>query len=503
MGWGMVQGLRGATWAIGLLAALAPASLYGQCVSEASAYGINAHAPQGAGLPVLLNEVQACGIGWIRVDFVWAWVEPSQDSFDWSMYDSIVAAANARGLHIYATIGHTPAWATTGSEGIGVPTNAADFYDICYRAAQRYQASIHYWGLWNEPNLSQFWAGTQAQYIELILKNGADAIHAAATTTKACGPELAHLSSGSWDTWLTECINQAGTRLDVVTHHGYSSSGYSGVTDKLEKAPFWPWDPPSVKQVLQNTGWYGKPFWLTETGWESANVGETNQANYYTGLLTDWFTGQPSRSWVHKIFFYELNDTQAFANISFGILGQDPTYARKPAFTAYQAFIAAHPASPAAPAKTGSPVPANLATAISTHPALTWASATCANSYDVYFGTSSPGIFVGNQTAVSFSPGALPRSTTFYWRVDAVNGSAKTTGDVWRFVTETAPGDFDLDGDVDQSDFSFLQICISGRGEAFTPPCSSADLDGEGDVDDLDVTVFLGCMGGAEQVPGC
>jgi len=148
--------------------------------------------------------------------------------------------------------------------------------------------------MWNEPNLSQFWSGSRTQYIDLILKNGADAVHAAAPEAKVCGPELAHLSSASWDGWLTDCINQAGSRLDVVTHHAYSSSGYSGVTDRLEKPPVWPWDPPSVKQVLQNTGWFGRPFWLTETGWESAEVGEANQAAYHTGLLNDWFTGQPA-----------------------------------------------------------------------------------------------------------------------------------------------------------------------------------------------------------------
>ena len=48
----------------------------------------------------------------------------------------------------------------SGSEGSGVPNNPADYYDICFRAANRYQGSIEHWGMWNEPNLSQFWAGT-------------------------------------------------------------------------------------------------------------------------------------------------------------------------------------------------------------------------------------------------------------------------------------------------------------------------------------------------------
>lgn len=473
-----------------------------QCASDASRYGINAHAPQGADLAPLLDEVRACGIGWIRIDFVWAWVEPAQDSFNWSIYDAIVAAADARGLHIFATISHTPGWATSGTEGPGVPNSAADYYDVCFRAVQRYYPSIRYWGMWNEPNLSQFWSGTRAQYIDVILKKGADAVHAAAAEAKVCGPELAHLSSGNWDAWLTDCINLAGTKIDVLTHHAYGDNA-SRVTDKLEKAPAWPWDPPSVKQVLQSTGWIGRPFWLTEVGWESAEVGESNQANYYTSLLSDWLTGQPNRSWVDKIFFYELNDTQAFSGITFGILGPDPAYPRKPAFTAYQSFITAHPAPPVAPGKPTAPVPANLAAAVAVDADLAWSAPSCATSYDVFFGTTSPGTFRGNQTATSFEPGPLARYTTYYWRVDAVNGSARTTGDVWRFTTAGVRADFDADRDVDQTDFAQLQQCLSGSGETYPSGCEICDLDDDGDVDDSDVFSFQACMAGPNHEPGC
>jgi len=60
---------------------------------EASPYGINIHAPQGAELKLLLDRAQAAGLGWVRIDFLWAYVEPKQGVFDWSVYDNIVAAA--------------------------------------------------------------------------------------------------------------------------------------------------------------------------------------------------------------------------------------------------------------------------------------------------------------------------------------------------------------------------------------------------------------------------
>ena len=474
----------------------------GQCISPESPYGINAHAPQGSGLPVLLDEVRACGIGWIRIDFVWAWAEPAQDTFSWAIYDQIAAAAAARGLHVFATISHTPAWATNGSEGTGVPRSAADYADICRRAATRYAGVIDHWGMWNEANLTQFWAGTRADYINLILIPGADAVHAGNPAAKVCGPELAHLSSADWDDWLADCIAQAGPRLDIVTHHAYADS-FAGVTSKLEKPKFWPWDSPSVKQVLQAAGWLGKPLWLTETGWESADVGEAAQAAAYTGLLSDWFSGQPGRDWVDKVFFYELHDSQAFSTISFGILGRDPAYPRKPAFSEYQAFTSVHPPPPVVPGPVSGPTPVHNAVGVPTHADLSWSAGTCAGSYEVFFGPGDGLVLVSVQSGTGFDPGPLQRLTRYSWRVDGLNGTVRTPGPTWRFTTAGAPADYDLDGDVDQSDFGTLQACISGSGEPRPDQCGPADLDGDWDVDGADVVVFQGCMHGSNRPPGC
>ena len=48
----------------------------------------------------------------MRIDFVWAYVETSRGAYDWSVYDAIAAAAQARGLEVFATLDYTPAWAT-------------------------------------------------------------------------------------------------------------------------------------------------------------------------------------------------------------------------------------------------------------------------------------------------------------------------------------------------------------------------------------------------------
>ena len=46
-------------------------------------------------------------------------------------------------------------------------------------------------------------------------------------------------------------------------------------------------------------------------------------------------------------------------------------------------------------------------------------------------------IFKGNQDANSFVPGTLALSSTYYWRVDEVNGPNTVKGDVWSFTTQS------------------------------------------------------------------
>ena len=90
---------------------------------------------------------------------------------------------------------------------------------------------------------------------------------------------------------------------------------------------------------------------------------------------------------------------------------------------------------PPLPAKAANPNPANGAGNIGITSQLSWTAGTDAVSHDVYFGTASPPVFQANQTAVTFDPGALVNSTTYYWRIDENNAYGTTTGDIWNFTT--------------------------------------------------------------------
>ncbi|MBK9794113.1 MAG: T9SS type A sorting domain-containing protein [Sphingobacteriales bacterium] len=88
------------------------------------------------------------------------------------------------------------------------------------------------------------------------------------------------------------------------------------------------------------------------------------------------------------------------------------------------------------PLKAVIPFPGDGSINIVLDPDLNWTDGGNAATYDVYFGTSSPGSFIGNQASASYTPATLSNSTLYYWRINSVNSCGTTTGDIWSFTTE-------------------------------------------------------------------
>jgi hypothetical protein len=322
---------------------LAPAA---QAVDAASPFGINVHAPQGDHLRFLLDRVAEAGIGWIRIDFVWAVVEPEPGVERWELYDAIVAEARARRLEVLALIAYTPAWATDGPAISGAPRDPADWSGFCFRAANRYRDAITHWEIWNEPNLERFWAGDRAAYLETILEPAARAIHAANPDARVGGPALAHLESGgrAWHGWLLDVLRAAGEELDFVTHHVYDLEDPAGVLRRLGgETPYggdpsrWSEAAPSLRELLE-VALFDKPVWLTETGWPTTRLDESLQAVHYRGFLDLWLGGDAAPGGPERVFFYELQDDREPSVPDFGLLRISGR--PKPAFGALREFVA-------------------------------------------------------------------------------------------------------------------------------------------------------------------
>jgi hypothetical protein len=94
---------------------------------------------------------------------------------------------------------------------------------------------------------------------------------------------------------------------------------------------------------------------------------------------------------------------------------------------------------PPLPAPASNPNPGHGAMNIDKNADLSWTAGEGATSHDVYFGSSSPPPFTGNQATATFDPGTMAYSTIYYWKIDSVNGWGKTAGEEWTFSTSMPP----------------------------------------------------------------
>jgi hypothetical protein len=157
---------------VGTLAHVATPANIGTCV----------HLPPADTLDLTVD----LGGAWIRIDLNWDIAQPAPDQWNWAPFDAVIDAATARGLRVYATLGYTPAWASTGNRnGDGAHNDvpaAANYRAFVEAAVDRYKDRVGIFGTWNEPNLGDFFEGTKQEWIDNVYRPGVLGIRAQCAT---------------------------------------------------------------------------------------------------------------------------------------------------------------------------------------------------------------------------------------------------------------------------------------------------------------------------------
>jgi polysaccharide biosynthesis protein PslG len=284
--------------------------------------GVNVHRPTGDDARFLFDKVKELGAGWVRIDVSWDDIEIAKGEYNWNRSDEPIREAHARGLKILANINGTPKWANNHSEPNVAPNNSDDWKDFCGKVVQRYNGSesglprIDIFGIWNEPDGAGLKAsandpnrGNPELYINRILRPCSEAIRRSRPDAKTAGPELA-----SETDFMQKLVSSAGDALDLYTIHKYSDDP-SRVVAHLE----------SIRSIIENSPRSrGKDIWLTETGWSTKSasrcwfdtVDDSTQAARSRQLLGHI----ESRSWIKKVFFYELRDDDNAGACQWGML---------------------------------------------------------------------------------------------------------------------------------------------------------------------------------------
>ncbi len=337
-------------------------------VCSALALGVCVHVPPSDSLD-LAKEL---GTEWIRIDFNWDIIEPQKGQVDYSIFDKLLDNAKARGLKVFATVGYGAAWASISGDAKkdgatnDVP-NPTELRRFVMDSVKRYSdGRVAAWGTWNEPNLEQFFEGTQQQWIDNVFSVTVDAIKDACPSCVVVGPELASISD-KYDAYLDAALTARGSKLDAVSFHIYASfpedDSSAGLTkdsfyNKLEKhrvidigGNIVYEGPLSAREVMVKKGFASLPIWITETGLEAqlGNAGELEKQRKYVERVV---VAQATRPWWTKTFFYELTEEHPgglWPDIHWGfalrVKDADATYSdnfqKKPVFDELKNCIAA------------------------------------------------------------------------------------------------------------------------------------------------------------------
>jgi len=240
------------------------------------AFGFNDNAvAQGVATPAQdALFAQEAGATVERVTFDWRWAEPQPGVYNLSMYDSIYAALTARGIRPLWVPLFAPSWAlspatpcnqfTTDCRFPPRPSHFADYASMAALLARRYPKSAGI-EVWNEPNLSYFWApAPNAAAYESLLATTYQAV-------KTAAPTMPVVLGGLSDTQTTANANVplvsflralyadgAAHYMDALSVHPYPGPGavLSMVNTAMAQVR-------SVRAEAKDTN---RPIWVTEVG---------------------------------------------------------------------------------------------------------------------------------------------------------------------------------------------------------------------------------------------
>jgi hypothetical protein len=302
-----------------LLAAATPAAAEpARCTSRPVTVGVNVQ-----GTPDF-DRVRAAQLGSVRLTVRWSAVNPSPGVWQLAELDRDVAAARSRGVEVLALLSHTPEWAGGGAHGAVPPSDLGAWREFVQRLARRYRGRIAAYEIWNEPDVGDLGDGigwdrdleSEPRYVDL-LHAAATAIREEAPGTLIVAPALSSAATArTAQLWrqVESTVYPDGAAVDdvdvVSVHQNVLDADATGewLVRLLSRKLY----PLSAAAPALAT----KPIWITEFGWQSAEVGEVRQRQYLEQALTlmtgasDWpRCANVGNYRITGAFIYKLQDS--------------------------------------------------------------------------------------------------------------------------------------------------------------------------------------------------
>ncbi len=285
-----------------------------------------------------LDQYGAMHATWIRHDFAWDAVEPSEGEFAWAGFDQLVSAARARDINVIATLGYTPAWANGGhADHRYAPSSAARFGQYAGAVAARYgPRGVHVYEIWNEPNI-QYWqpVPSPSDYTA-ILCSAYKAIHAAdpeaIVMTGGASPAGDTSTTYAPQTWLTD-LYAAGAQdcFDAVGYHPYVDSVSAHDNLGGNWYVMYTQYTHTLRGLMVAHGDGAKRIWATEVGCNRYSLGDAECSDRVREALALWRT----YSWAGAICWFTYWDPNVYGLV-------DSNWNPRPMWYAFQQAAAAY-----------------------------------------------------------------------------------------------------------------------------------------------------------------
>jgi len=224
----------------------------------------------------LADLIKVGGMGYERVDWDWRVCQKKKGgAFDFSKYDKIVEADEARGITVLPIVYGPPSWAYPAWQNL-------DGYAAFVReTVRRYGKRIPVIEVWNEANIPIFWKDPNPTNYLALLK-------AAYTAAKEGNPSVRVALGGTsgWAHGFIRSLYALGAKeyFDIMNVHPYC---YPNPPEEPLRKGF-----SELRKIMTEYGDANKPIWFTEIGWPTHEVDFTGPGNV---LLAGLNTARPEK----------------------------------------------------------------------------------------------------------------------------------------------------------------------------------------------------------------
>jgi polysaccharide biosynthesis protein PslG len=324
-----------------------------------------------------VEMIAAAGFKWIRQEFPWEDIEihGPGDTTDrrhdpprsaWEKYDQIVDLCQAHDIQIIARLSTPPDWSRRAGKQKGAfapPDDLNDYGNFVEAVMRRYRGRIHYYQIWNEPNIYPEWGEQPVNALEYV-----ELLKVGYTRAKAADPdvviiagalaatiELDRYPHGLADALFLQQMYDAGAApyFDVLSMQGYGL--WSGPTDRRMQPRIINFSRPLyIRDIMVRNGDAHKPIWLSEMAWNAlppestlppayGRVTPEQQARYavlaYQRLQSEWPWAGVATYW----FLKQADERERDENPQYYFRLLEPDFTPLPAYAALRAAAHAAP----------------------------------------------------------------------------------------------------------------------------------------------------------------